>query len=327
MENAGNKDKIGIGFLGTGNFSVLHAEAIKRNPYGELIAVWNRTCEKGKKRAEEFGCLAYREPEEIVSDPNIDAVFILTNLETHYDYAKMALKHKKHVFIEKPVSDSVNKIDELRQLAKDTGVICMPGHNMIYEDSILRSREIIKSGELGKILSVYVMYNIFVNEELASQYPGIIRQILTHNIYTLLYLGGRPRKVTALKTCLHYEKLTIEDVAMAIFELENGALAHVSASFGADDISADPWTFIVKVIGTNGTVRYSYQDWVLAGKTKYHSKNYAAYQGTVTNEIAHFIDICLHGGEPRSTMSDAIIAQEIIQGIERSIEEEKTISL
>ncbi|HEA67525.1 MAG TPA: Gfo/Idh/MocA family oxidoreductase [Desulfobacterales bacterium] len=327
MENVVEKKKIGIGFLGTGNVSVLHAEAIKRNPRGELIAVWNRTWEKSRERAEQFGCRVCREPEEIVSDPEVDAVFILTNLETHHQFATLALKHGKHVLVEKPVSDSVNKIDDLNRLSKETGMVCMPGHNMIYEDSILRSSEIIKAGELGKIISVYVMYNFFVSEELASQYPGIIRQILTHNVYTLLYLGGRPHRVTALKASLHYEKLTIEDIAMAIFELDNGALAHVSASFGSDDLSADPWTFVIKVIGTKGTVRYSYQDWVLALKTKYHSKTYAAYQGTITNEVAHFIDICLYGGEPRSTMNDASAAQEIIQAVERSIEEEKTICL
>jgi predicted dehydrogenase len=143
----------------------------------------------------------------------------------------------------------------------------------------------------------------------------------------MLYLAGRPTRVTGLKATRHYEKLTKEDLAMCILELENGGLAHLCASFAADDLSADPWTFLVKVIGTAGTVRYTYQDWVEVKKGISHSHTYTAYQETITNEDRYFVDICLKGGAPRSSLDDAILAQKIVEAVERSIDKGVTVDI
>ena len=125
----------------------------------------------------------------------------------------------------------------------------------------------------------------------------------------------------------HYEKLTKEDLAMVLLDLECGGIAHLCASFAADDLSADPWTFLVKVIGTEGTTRYTYQDWVEAKHGISHSRLYTAYQGTITNEDRHFINVCLRGGQPLSTMDDAIWAQKTVEACERSIADGKTVPI
>mgnify|MGYP000309142916 CR=1 FL=1 len=82
-----------------------------------------------------------------------------------------------------------------------------------------------------------------------------------------------------MKAMRHYEQITKEDLAMVLLDLECGGIAHLCASFAADDLSADPWTFMVKVIGTAGTTRYTYQDWVEAKKGISHSRVYTAYIG------------------------------------------------
>ena len=321
------KKPLGIGFIGAGDISILHTEAVRSCPGSRLVGLWNRTSSRAQKRAAEFDCKRYETPQVLVSDPEIEAVFVLTNLETHLQYAQLAFAAGKHVLVEKPVAASVIEIEKMKEGAEKAGVLCMPGHNMIYEDSILRGHELIKNGGLGRLISVYVLYNIHHPEEIAARYPGIIRQILTHNSYALLYLGGRPKRVCAMKATLHYEKLTREDIVMAILELENGALAHLSASFCADDLSADPWTFLIKVIDTEGTTRYTYQDWVEVRKGMAHSRTYTAYQGTISNEVKHFVDICLHGGKPRSTLEDAIIAQKMIEAVEQSVKENRTVTI
>jgi predicted dehydrogenase len=120
-----------------------------------------------------------------------------------------------------------------------------------------------------------------------------VRHILTHNLYTLIYLLGNPRRVTAMKAVRHYDRLEKEDLAMVLIELENGGIAHLCASFAADDHSADPWTFLVKVIGTAGTTRYTYQDWVEQKRGISHSRTYTAYQTTITNKDRYFVECCL----------------------------------
>ena len=323
---ASNKP-VGIGFIGTGEISILHAKAVQSIPEARLVGVWNRTASRAIERAEQYGCRRYDTPEELVKDPEIEAVFVLTDLDTHLKYARLAMEHGKHVLVEKPLAATVAEVEEMKDIAARLGLVCVPGHNMIHEASLARARAIIQNGDLGKIVSCYVLYNIHHSEERASTLPGMVRHILTHNIYTMMYLVGRPTRVAAMKAVRHYEQITKEDLAMVLVDLENGGIAHLCASFAADDLSADPWTFMVKVIGTEGTTRYTYQDWVEAKRGISHSRLYTAYQGTITNEDRYFVNVCLKGGQPLSTMDDAVMAQKVVEAVELSLAEDRIVPI
>ena len=322
------KDTIGVGFIGAGDISILHAAAVKKCPGAKLVGLWNRDQTRAKNRAADFNCNNYATPEALVADPNIDAVFILTNLETHLQYTKLALEAGKHVLVEKPVGASVSEIEQMNAIAKAKNLVCMPGHNYIYEQSMMRTHDLVANGDLGTITSAYVMYNIHHPEEVAKRYPGVVRQILTHHSYILLYLVGKPVELCAMKATLHYKEYTEEDIAMVQMRLANGALAHFCASFAADDHAADPWTVMVKVIGTAGSTRYSYRDHVEIKPGLVHSQTYTAYQGSVMNEVKFFLVDCLRLGEkPLSTLDDAITAQKLIEAAEVSIRKKSVISL
>ncbi len=322
------KDTIGVGFIGAGDISVLHAAAVKKCPGAKLVGLWNRNQDRANQRAKEFGCKNYASPEALVADPAIDAVFVLTNLETHLEYTVQALGMGKHVLVEKPVGMSVAEIERMKALADAKDLVCMPGHNYVYEQGMVRTRELVEGGDLGKIVSAYVMYNIHHPEEVASRYPGVVRQILTHHSYILLYLVGKPVELCAMKATLHYKEYKEEDIAMVQMRLHNGALAHFCASFAADDHAADPWTVMVKVIGTAGSTRYSYRDHVEIKPGLVHSQTYTAYQGSITNEVRHFLIDCLRMGQkPLSTLDDAITAQKLIEAAEKSIAEHSVVTL
>ena len=322
------KDTIGVGFIGAGDISILHARAVAKVPGAKLVGLWNRSQDRATQRAAEFGCKNYATPADLVADPAIDAVFVLTNLESHLEYTLLALNAGKHVLVEKPVGASVAEIEQMKTLADSKNLICMPGHNYIYEGGMVRTRDLVENGDLGKIVSAYVMYNIHHPEEVAKRYPGVVRQILTHHSYILLYLVGAPVELCAMKASLHYKEYQEEDIAMVQMRLKNGALAHFCASFAADDHAADPWTVMVKVIGTAGSTRYSYRDHVEIKPGLVHSQTYTAYQGSVMNEVKHFLVDCLRlGGQPLSTMADAITAQKMIEACERSIRERSVVAL
>jgi predicted dehydrogenase len=323
-----SKPVINVGFIGAGDISILHAAAVKKVPGAKLTGLWNRNQERANERAKQFGCKNYTSPEALCADPEIDAVFILTNLETHLDYTLMALNAGKHVLVEKPVGVSVGEIEQMNTLAKKKNLVCMPGHNYVYEQGMTRTRELVDGGDLGKICSAYVMYNIHHPEEVAKRYPGVVRQILTHHSYILLYLVGAPVELCAMKATLHYKEYTEEDIAMVQMRLKNGALAHFCASFAADDHAADPWTVMVKVIGTAGSTRYSYRDHVEIKPGLVHSQTYTAYQGSVSNEVRHFLIDCLRMGQsPLSTLDDAITAQKMIEACEASIKHGSVVKL
>jgi len=322
------KATVGVGFFGAGDISILHARAVAKAHGAKLVGLWNRGQDRAAQRAAEFGCRNFSSPEALVNDPTVDAVFVLTNLETHLEYTKLALNAGKHVLVEKPVGASVAEIEEMRRLADAKGLVCLPGHNYIYEASMQRTKDLVDNGDLGRIVSAYVIYNIHHPEEVAKRYPGVVRQILTHHSYILLYLVGKPVELCAMKATLHYQEYSEEDIAMVQMRLANGALAHFCASFAADDHAADPWTVMVKVIGTAGSTRYSYRDHVEIKPGLVHSQTYTAYQGSILNEVRYFLVDCLRqGANPLSTMADAVTAQRMIEAAEESIRNQSVVKL
>ena len=319
---------LGIGFIGAGDVSDLHARAIRSCGGAQLLGLWNRTPSTAASKATRFGCRHYETAEELIADPTIDAVFVLTNLETHFHYTTLALKGGKHVLVEKPVGANTREIEEMQRLATDRKLLCVPGHNYIYEEGLIRTRELIRGGDLGRLVSVYVLYNIHHPEEIARRYPGVIRQILTHHCYILLFLAGPVERLSALKATLHYQELEREDIAMVNLQLSNGALAHFCASFAADDHAADPWTVQIRVIGTRGSTRYSYRDWVESKPGAAHSQTYTAYLGSIRNEVDYFVNRCVRKREqPLSTLDDARTAQKMIESIEASVEQGRAVEL
>ena len=319
--------EIGIGLIGAGDVSLYHSQGIKQCEGAKLLGFYDILPEHAQHRAQEFGGTVFKSADELVTHPEVGAVLVLTPLEAHSPNVKLALEAGKHVLVEKPVGVTIDEIEGMKKLAQEKGLICMPGHSNIYHPGVEEMRRLIVSGELGKLSAVYILYNIHHPEEVARKYPGVIRQVMTHHAYTLLYLAGQPDSVQAMKQTQHYQEYTKEDIAIANVRMKNGALAHLEVSFAADDHSSDPWSLYMKVLGTEGSTRFSHNDWVVNKKGIVHSHTYVAYPQTIKNEDAHFI-ACIRGGkQPLSTLDDAINAQKIIEGIEKSITESKTVTI
>ncbi len=319
---------VNIAFIGTGDIATMHAEAIEKCPGASLAGLWSIDDALNRRKAADFGgCKVYESADALVADPQVDAVFVLTNFETHTEFGLKALAAGKHTFIEKPVAATHDQLDRLKAAAAGAGVVLMPGHNYIYEPGLHRAHKLLRDGKLGDLISVYVLYHIHHPEHVAVRYPGVIRQILTHHAYILIYLAGAPSSVSALKSSLHYEDYTEDDIAMVTMKMKSGALAHFTASYAADDNSADPFTFMVKVIGTEGATRFSYRDWVENKPGPAHAHTWTAYQEGLDNEVAHFIE-CVNGrAVPLSTIDDAAAALDIVTACEVSVAEGRTVSI
>lgn len=312
-------DIVKIGLIGAGDIANLHAEAINSLAGAELVGLWNRTASKGEAKAKIFGCKTYPSVDALLRDSNIDAVFILTNMETHCEYTIKAAEAGKHILVEKPVASSIEELERMQAAIDKAGVQCMPVHNYIYEDGLKRAKFMIDSGRLGDITQFYMMYNIHHSDEIRARYPGVIRQILTHHSYTMLYLAGQPKTVSCLKLTVDDTLAPQENVAMANIQMENGTLSHLCASFANDDHAGDPWTCIIKVIGTKGSTRYSYRDWVINDRNGAHSQTYQCYPESIKNTTTHFVNNVLRQGEaPLSSIEDAITCQHVIEACEQS---------
>jgi predicted dehydrogenase len=228
----------------------------------------------------------------------------------------------KHILVEKPAASSIAELEQMQTAIQKAGVKCMPVHNYIYEPGIERAKAMVETGKLGDITQFYMMYNIHHADEIRARYPGVIRQILTHHSYTMLYLAGEPKTVSCFMNTVDGTIAPQENVAMANIQMKNGTLSHLCASFANDDHAGDPWSCIIKVIGTKGSTRYSYRDFVINDRNGAHSQTYQNYPESIKNTATHFINrVVRNGEEPLSNLQDAITCQKIIEACEHSVQE------
>lgn len=194
----------------------------------------------------------------------------------------------------------------------------MPAHNYIYAPSIRRAKRLIDAGSLGKIASLWILYNIFHSEQVAAAYGGVLRAVCTHHAYSVLYLLGRPRRLMAMTSRVNESPRACEEQAMLVCEMGDGAIANLWTSFAANDPTSDPWTVLYKVLGTNGGVTYSWNE------AQFNDQGGPAwgmpcYEESFIEEIDYFINRCVGmGDEPLSSLEDAADALSILAAAEAS---------
>jgi predicted dehydrogenase len=306
---------IGAGIVATGPYR----KALARLPDIRVGAVVDPDRARADALARALDTKAYPDLDALLSDPTIDAAAVLNPNYLHVETALRCLEAGKHVLVEKPVAETVAEIDQLETASRRVGKVCMPAHNYIYNASVERAKRLIVEERLGKIASAWILYNIFHPEEIARRYGGVLREVCVHHAYSILYLLGRPIRVAARTSQVHYEELTCEDQAMLTCEMRGGALVHLWASFAASDPTSDPWTVVYKVLGTKGGITYTWDEarFEDAGGPAWGIPNYL---DGFYDELDFFVRRAItQGQQPLSTLADARDAIRIIEAAERSL--------
>ena len=138
-----------VGLLGAGRIAGVHATAISSNPGSMLVAVSDYIAESAEKLATEYGCTA-RSTEEILSDPEIDAVLIATSTDTHSDLIEAATAAGKAVLCEKPVDLSLERARACQAVAATNGKPVMIGFNRRFDPNFGALKSALDAGEIGK---------------------------------------------------------------------------------------------------------------------------------------------------------------------------------
>ncbi|NLP04434.1 Gfo/Idh/MocA family oxidoreductase [Candidatus Fermentibacteria bacterium] len=165
--------------------------------------------------------------QDLINDPEIDALVIATEVLSHYPLAKTALLAGKHVFVEKPFASSVAEAEELVELGGRSGLVTMVGHTFLYSPPVLKTKEIIDSGELGDI---QFLTSTRVNLGLHQKDVSVVWDLAPHDFSMLFYwLGREPDFIRAFGSDFVLEG--IPDVAFIDLGFPGGVIANVQLSW------------------------------------------------------------------------------------------------
>jgi predicted dehydrogenase len=158
---------------------------------------------------------------------NVDAIAIATPVRTHYQLAREALLHGKHVLVEKPLTASVEEAEELVALAEERNLILMVGHTFEYSPAVNELRNLVQNGDLGKI---YCVEAERVNLGLFRNDINVIWDLAPHDISILLYLFGKTPERIKVQAHAHIQP-RIHDVAHLDLNYADGMNAHIHVSW------------------------------------------------------------------------------------------------
>ncbi|RPI03738.1 MAG: gfo/Idh/MocA family oxidoreductase [Calditrichaeota bacterium] len=164
---------------------------------------------------------------DILDNPSIAGVVIATPVSTHHPLAKECLNAGKHVFVEKPFTASTAEAKELVELAKAQNRVIMVGHTFEYSPPVIKIKELIDRGELGKI---YYISASRVNLGLHQKDVSVIWDLAPHDFSSIFYwLTEEPVRVSAMGK--DYVQKNIPDVAFINLEFPSGCIANVQVSW------------------------------------------------------------------------------------------------
>jgi predicted dehydrogenase len=265
--------------------------------------------------------------EDLLADPELDAVVVATPVPTHYPLAKRALLAGKHVFVEKPPAMRADEMEELVELAAERDLVLMPGHLLLYHPGVRKLKELIDAGELGDVLCLYGN----------RQNLGVIRKdenalwsLGVHDLSVILYLlDEEPAEVWAHGNAF----LTpgVEDVVFCYLRFPSGRIAHMHLSWldphkmrkmtvvGKDKMAVfDDMELEHKVTIYDKAPwqpAETYGEWTTRTGDKFSPK--IANDEPLRLECQHFLRLVSGDGDPRRTAVDGL---SVVRTLERLTE-------
>lgn len=204
--------------------------------------------------------------DEVLENPEIEAVTIETEEIYLAKYATLAAEYKKHIHMEKPGGTNLADFEKLIDIVEKNNTVFHTGYMYRYNPYIMELKEQIKNGELGEIISVEAQMNCIHPKEVRQwlgNFPGGMMFFLGCHLIDLIYsIQGAPRNIISLNKCSRMDDVTAEDFGMVVFEYENGvSFAKTSAA----EIGGFERRQLV-VSGTKKTVEIKPLEWIIGGE-------------------------------------------------------------
>jgi predicted dehydrogenase len=251
--------RVVVAALGMGWWSDVLADAIKRSDKFEIATCYSRSEDKRRAFAEKYGCRAAPSYEAILKDPSIEAIINTTPNNVHLATTRQAAEAGKHVFLDKPIANTVADAFEIARVCRQAKVVLSLGYQRRRETHFRWIKAEIDAGRFGKLVQAegnisrdrLGQFDLSSWRYQAAGMPGgVMLQIGIHYVDVLEMLMGPVKRVSGMAAQLVLPGDN-PDVANMILEHENGALSNLTACYA----SASEY-YMMNIYGKEATAYY-----------------------------------------------------------------------
>ena len=306
-----------VACIGMGWWSDVLADAIKRSGKLSIAGCYSRSADKRDKFAAKYGCRAFPSYEAVLADRSIEAIINTTPNATHLETTRAAAEAGKHVFLDKPIANTVADARAITQACRKAKVVLALGYQRRRESHFRWVKKQIVEGGFGKVVNAEAnisrdrlgQIDLTSWRYTAEGMPGgVMLQIGIHYTDVLEYLLG-PVKAASGQVARLVLPGDNPDVASLVLEHENGALSTLNASYA----SASEY-YLMNIYGKEASAYYDLHQGlrVLKRGTKSATPVAADKNDTLVEELEEFMRAVRGDGAPemdgeRSTASLAVI--------------------
>ena len=260
--------QINWGFIGCGEVTEKKSgPAFNEVEGSQVVAVMSRSENKARSYAERHHIRKwYTDAQELIDDPDVNAIYIATPPSSHATFAIMAMRAGKPVYVEKPLAASYNDCIRINRISEQTGVPCFVAYYRRYLPYFQKVKEIIENGTIGKVINIQIRFSVpprdldYKNEkELPWRLQpdiaggGYFYDLAPHQIDLLQNIFGvitRAHGYPANRAHLY----KAEDTVSACFFFENGVTGSGSWCFVGHESAKED---CIEIIGDKGSLSFS----------------------------------------------------------------------
>jgi len=269
--------------------------------------------------------------DELLGDPELDAVALATPVPTHAELATRVLAAGKHCFVEKPLATTAADAERAVRAAAEAGRVLMVGHLLEYHPAVTRLKELVDGGELG---SLYYVYGNRLNLGKLRADENALWSLGAHDVSVVLHLiGEQPSECFAHGES--YVRRGVQDVVFCYLRFPSGIVAHLHLSW------LDPHKERrLTVVGSRRMA--TFDDMLIEGKLTVYDKGfdedasswgeYIARSGEIHSprlpnaeplrvECEHFVDCVRTGAAPRSDGESGLRVVRVLEELQRSLDD------
>lgn len=325
-------EPVKVGCIGMGWWSDVLADAIKRSGKLQMVSCYTRSEQKRQAFAAKYGCRAAPSYEAILQDRGIEAIINTTPNNVHSETTRAAAAARKHVFLDKPIANTIADARALTAACREAGVVLALGYQRRKESHFRWIRRQIDDGAFGRIVNAEAnisrdrlgQFDLTSWRYTAAGMPGgVMLQIGIHYTDVLEYLVG---PITAVRGALAQLVLPGDnpDVASLVLEHENGALSTLNASYA----SASEY-YLINIYGKEASAYYDLHNGLRFLKRGSHRADAVPCEksDTIVEELEEFARAVRGEGKPEMDGEKATASLAVLLAGIKSAREGRRVAI
>ena len=311
---------VNVGVIGVGAMGENHVRVYHKMEEANLIAVSDVSERALKKIEKKYGAKGYTDYCELLENPDIEVVSVCVPTTFHHAVVMEAIRHKKHILVEKPIAFTLTEAEEMITAAKEAGIILATGHVERFNPAVQKAKELIDDGVIGDIVSAFAKRVGPLPPRIKD--VGVSIDLAIHDLDIMNYLFEE--EITQVYGTMNssFDDSEFEDHAEIMVSFDNESTGIIEVNWLTPYKRRE-----LELTGTAGIISVDYIQQSIEVYGKFAQDIEIKHEEPLKGELNSFLHSVVEGEEPVITGEDGLKALKMVIAANKSSKEHRPISL